>query len=156
MALFAAGTARAVCPVCTVAVGAGVGLLQYWGVDDTVAGVWVGALTVSVILWTNNWLEKKNIRFRWRDAIVALTYVVFVVLPLYWSGLMGHPFNKLWGMDKLLLGIVVGAATFYGAARWYTYLKKKNGGHSYFPFQKVVMPVVAVAVASLVFYIITR
>ncbi len=153
---FTAASAWAVCPVCTVAVGAGVGLSRYLGVDDTVAGAWIGALTVSVILWTNNWMEKRGWRFRFRDAIVALTYVVLVIAPLYWSEIVGHPFNTLGGVDKLMLGIGVGGAVFYGVARWYEYLKAKNGGRSYFPFQKVVMPVVALAVVSLFFYVITK
>ena len=34
--------AQAVCPVCIVAVGAGLGLSEYLGIDDTIAGVWIG------------------------------------------------------------------------------------------------------------------
>lgn len=35
--------AQAVCPVCTVAVGTGVGLSRWLGVDDTITGLWLGA-----------------------------------------------------------------------------------------------------------------
>lgn len=45
---------QAVCPVCTVAVGAGVGFSRYLGIDDTIAGLWIGALIVSVSMWTIN------------------------------------------------------------------------------------------------------
>lgn len=39
----------AFCPVCTIAVGAGVGIAEKFGVDDTIIGLWVGGLTVSLI-----------------------------------------------------------------------------------------------------------
>jgi hypothetical protein len=39
---------------------------------------------------------------------------------------------------------------------WYQILKKKNNGHAYFPFQKVVMPIVGLALMSVAFYFITH
>lgn len=156
VAFVVAQSAAAVCPVCTVAVGAGVGLSRWLGVDDTVTGTWIGALTVSLVMWTNSWLEKKGVRFFLRDAVVAAGYVGLVVLPLWWSDIIGHPFNTLWGVDKLFLGMFAGAAIFYVTALWYERLKTNNNGRSYFPFQKVVMPVAGVAIASLAFYLITR
>jgi hypothetical protein len=68
----AALPAKAVCPVCIVAVGAGLGLSQYLGIDDTISGVWIGGLTAAVAAWTINWFNKKNWSFgskSWRDVI---------------------------------------------------------------------------------------
>jgi hypothetical protein len=42
--LFFAETASAICPLCTIAVGAGVGLSRWIGVDDAVTGLWIGGL----------------------------------------------------------------------------------------------------------------
>jgi len=158
--LFAPGV-LAVCPVCTVAVGAGVGFSRYLGIDDTIAGLWIGALIVSVSMWTINWLEKKNLRFAYRGALVTAGYYLISVLPLFTlkiggETVMGHPFNKLWGIDKLLLGIIIGSLAFYGSAISYESLKKKNDGHAHFPFQKVAMPVAALLILSGVFYFVTK
>ncbi len=87
---------------------------------------------------------------------MTLLYLVLVVVPLYWSDIVGHPLNTLWNVDKLILGIAVGGGVFYGAVQWYAYLKARNNGRSYFPFQKVVMPLVAVALVSIAFYVITK
>ena len=54
----------AICPLCTIAVGAGVGLAQWLGVDDTATGIWIGGLTVSLIGWTIYWFDGKNIAFK--------------------------------------------------------------------------------------------
>jgi hypothetical protein len=148
--------AKAVCPICTVAVASGVGLSRYLGIDDTIAGLWIGGLTVSAIMWTINWLDLKGIRFLGRKPLVVLGYYAMIVAPLYWMGILGHPFNTMWGMDKLLLGIIIGSISFFTSGIWYYQLKRRNNGHSYFPFQKVVMPVSPLVILSLIFYYLVR
>lgn len=148
--------ALAICPVCTIAVGAGVGFAQYLGIDDSISGLWIGGLTVSMIMWTINWFNKKNWRFKGRKIITTLAYYAMIVIPLHYSKIIWHPYNTMWGMDKLLLGIGVGSVVFFVAALWYEDMKKKNGGHAYFPFQKVAMPVGGLALFSVLFYFLSR
>ena len=149
-------TALAICPICTVAVGAGVGLAKWLGIDDTITGTWIGGLTVSMTLWTINWLRGKKIKFKGLEITTAVGYYLLIVLPLYYSGTIGHPFNQLWGIDKLLLGIITGSIVFVLANNYYNFLKQKNNNHAYFPFQKVVMPVAGLAIMSAIFYLIIR
>jgi hypothetical protein len=150
-------TTYAVCPLCTVAVGAGIGLAQWFGVDDTISGLWIGGLVVSLIIWTIDWFNKRNIRFKGRKIITTLVYYMVLIAPLYYPlHIMGHPLNTLWGIDKLLLGIIIGSIFFLAGAIYYSYLKRKNHGHAYFPFQKVVMPVMPLVILSFVFYFITK
>ncbi len=151
-----ADSVSAICPVCTVAVAGGVGLARWLGIDDTVTGLWVGALILSVSLWTLNWMNKKNIRFKGDKIMIIAGYYLITVVPLYWSGIIGHTYNKLWGMDKLVMGIVAGSLIFFGSIKWYAKLKEKNDNHAYFPFQKVAMPVGFLAMFSIIFYIITK
>ncbi|MBD3244483.1 MAG: hypothetical protein GF335_00635 [Candidatus Moranbacteria bacterium] len=148
--------AIAVCPVCTVAVGAGVGLSRWIGIDDMISGVWIGGLTVTVIIWLLNWLKKKKIEFSFKNpTVISLTYLL-LILPLYWADIMGAPFNQFCGVDKLLLGILTGSLIFWLAIKLHYKLKKKNNNKSYFPFQKVVIPVLSLVILSLIFYIITK
>jgi hypothetical protein len=151
-----APAAQAICPVCTLAVGAGVGLSRYLGIDDTVTGLWVGGLIVSLIIWTLNWFDKKKIDFLARTIVTVLGYYILIIIPLYYTNIIGHSLNKLLGMDKLLVGIFFGSLLFYLASSWYDYLKRKNNNRPYFPFQKVVMPVSSLIIFSLVFYFITK
>ncbi|MDD4628678.1 MAG: hypothetical protein PHE68_04790 [Candidatus Peribacteraceae bacterium] len=151
-----AGKALAVCPVCTVAVAAGVGIAEELGIDDAITGLWVGGLTVSVTLWTVVWFEKKNIHFFLRDFWMALGYYMLVVLPLpyLFKDVIGSPKHMLWGVDKLLLGTGIGSVAFFLGADWYRRIKARRG-HAYFPFQKVVMPVAPLLILSFIFYYIT-
>ena len=146
----------AVCPLCTIAVVAGVGLSRYLGIDDTITGLWIGGATVSLILWTIDWFDRKNFRFIGRNFITAILYYSMIVLPLYYYDILGHPLNVLWGVDKLFLSLAIGSVVFFIGAIWYFYIKKNNDGHAYFPFQKVVMPIAPLIILSIVFYFITR
>jgi len=151
--------AKAICPVCIVAVGAGLGLSEYLGIDDTVAGLWIGALLMALSIWTINWFNKKNWSFgqkNIRDFVVFIFYYGLTIWPLFTQDLIGQKLNRLWGIDKLILGIILGSLLFVGVSSWYDYLKKKNNDHAYFPYQKVVMPISALLIASLIFYFLTR
>ncbi|MFH0969779.1 MAG: hypothetical protein V1804_04685 [Patescibacteria group bacterium] len=154
--LLFSSSAKAICPICTITVGAGVGLSRWLGIDDTITGIWIGALIVSSIMWTINWMNSKNIRFKGRKIIITAGYCLIILVPLYWKGIIGHYFNKIWGIDKLLLGIIIGSIVFLASALWYQNLKKKNNDKAYFPFQKVVMPVGFLAIFSAIFYFITK
>ena len=149
-------SAKAVCPVCTVAVTAGVGLSRWLGIDDTITSLWIGGLTVSMIIWTINWLDKKKIVFMGRKVLVVLMYYFFIYLGLKIPDLIGHPLNTYWGIDKLLLGIIIGSLGFILGAWIYYYLKAKNNDRAYFPFQKVVMPISPLIILSIIFYFLTR
>jgi len=150
--------ALAVCPICTIAVGAGVGLSRWLGIDDTITGLWIGGLTVSIITWTESWLEKKNIRFKGRIFVNIISYYSLIIIPLYYAKIIGNPINTLCicGLDKLLFGIIVGSFAFWFGASWYFYLKEKNNNHAYFPFQKVVMPISPLIILSIIYYFLTK
>jgi hypothetical protein len=151
-----APAANAICPVCTIAVGAGVGLSRWLGVDDVISGLWIGGLTVSMIMWTVNWLDKKNIKFKGRKILIAAAYYLLIVAPLYYSDIIGHPDNKLWGIDKILLGAALGSIAFFAGSMWYLNLKKKNNDRAHFPFQKVVMSITPILLLTLIFYFVTK
>ncbi len=147
--IITATTAKAIpCAVCTIAVGSCVGLARWLKIDDRITGIWVGALIVSLITWTIHYLDKKNIRFKGRKILTAILWYAFVIVPFYFTGLMGHPINKCWGIDKLLFGIILGSIIFVIANK----LLRK----SYFHLQKVIVPVNFLIIASLIIYLIIK
>lgn len=150
--------ARAICPVCVIAVTAGLGLSEYLGIDDTIAGLWIGGLLVSMIIWTIDWIDKKNYQLGnkdLRDILIVVLYYGLTFWPLWAKNLIGHPANRLWGVDKLILGTIGGSLIFVGMTIWYKKIKKRLG-RAQFPFQKVVMPVSSLLLGSLIFYFLTK
>jgi hypothetical protein len=150
-------SALAVCPVCTVAVGAGLGLARYFGIDDTVSGVWFGGLILSSSLWLINWLNTKRLSFPYKNLVIVVGFYAITLIPLYFWGMIGHELHILWGVDKLILGIGAGSLAFALGAGADKYLRtKKADGKAHFAWQKVILPVSLLLVTSLAFYLITK
>lgn len=149
-----AGAVKAVCPLCVVAVGAGLGLSEYLGIDDSISSIWIGAFLMTLIWWTLVELRKKNWGFKFDVVVIFLAYYLLTFIPLYYAGILGHPLNKIFGIDKIIFGTTLGTIiSLFG--HWFSvYLKKKNNGKVFFPYQKVVIPVVILILTSLIFYLL--
>ena len=52
--------ANPACPVCTIAVGAGLDIARRLGVPDSIVGLWAGALLTLLGYWMLKWMDKKN------------------------------------------------------------------------------------------------
>lgn len=142
----------AFCPVCTVAVAAGLGLSRYFKIDDLITGMWIGALMVSLTFWMFNWMKSKKVEPRYIYPLAALALYFITILPLYYTGIIGHPKNTFLGIDRLLDGMIAGSVLFVLALVNYNTLKRKNHNHSYFPFQKIAMPVGYILIGSLLIH----
>ena len=148
--------AAAVCPVCTVAVIGGLGLSRYLGIDDSITGIWIGGLMISLSFWLVEWAYKKFPKiekFNKNVAIVIsiLFWYAFTFVPLKYTNIMGHPLNKILGMDKLIFGSFVGSVVFL-IAIWADKKVRKMKGKQLFVYQKVVFPVATLIVTSLIMY----
>ena len=147
----------AVCPVCTLAVGTGVGICRYLGIDDLITGTWAGALLMSVSLWTINWLNSKNIRFHFRKILVIIFYYAITIIPLFFMDIIGQSGNAFClikdylYIDKFVVGVIAGTIVFSALSLLHLYLKKNHDNKSYFPFQKVILPLVGLIILSFIF-----
>jgi len=158
ISLFSAQKALAICPVCTVAVGAGIGLSRWFNIDDSITGLWLGGFLLSISLWTIDWLNRKKIRFFLKRFFVVLAYYAFAIVPLYYAKIIANPlaFVCSCANDKLLLGTIEGTAVFFFAVKLYEFLKQRNGNHAHFPYEKIVFPVALLAVFAIIFYLLTK
>lgn len=162
---------HAVCPVCTVAVGAGLGLARYVGVDDIVSGIWIGGLILSSSFWLSNWLNKKyfskhptlkfpfltslprEILMKWGHLPLLTSTIMYIIvlLPLWISQTIGHPFNTIFGIDKLIFGTILGSIIFLLAV-WADKKIREVKNKQLFVYQKVVLPVFSLIITSLLIY----
>jgi len=147
-------SAQAVCPICVVAIAGGLGLSRWLGVDDLVSSVWIGAFLLALVVWTLHWLRRRNWNFRFSGIVTFLFYYLFTFLGLYYAKIAGHPLNTVFGIDKIVLGSAVGTIVLALGLWLHSYLKKNHGDKSYFPYQRVVVPVVALLLTSLAFYLL--
>ena len=154
--LISVGFVSAVCPVCIIAVGAGVGILRAYGVDDLISGLWVGALLLSISLWTIDYMQRKKWTFKFFKPIVHILYFVLTILFLYLYKIVGHPDNSLFGMDKLVMGTAIGVVIMILAVMSDVALRKQNDGRVVVYYQKVLIPLAYLISASLAMFFIIR
>ncbi len=143
-----------VCPICTIAVAAGVGLFRAWGIDDVLTGIWIGALIVSSIMWMIDYFNRKNIHFLFRKILIIISFYTIFIWPLYKWNIMGLPNNLTFGMDKILFGIIIGTIIFILAVLSDSYLRKINEQKLVIKYQKVIIPLVYLIIASIITYLL--
>lgn len=141
------------CPVCTVTVVAGLGISRLLGIDDLITSIWIGGFILSFSFITLDWINKKWPRIKiskFKVPFIALFYALTIGF-LKVDGSIGIKGNKLWNLDKILLGIIIGTAAFF-LGIWADKFERVKFKKIFFPFQKVVFPVLGLIIASLVFY----
>ena len=135
--------ANPACAVCTVAVGASLEVARRYGVDDSVVGVWAGALLALLGYWLILWFEKKNWNFIGRNLLLMVISVGSIGFMYLGEFKYSPKVIGIFYLDPLLFSTVLGALTFIYVSKFYQWMKARNGGHAHFPFEKVLLPVTA-------------
>ena len=139
------------CPLCTAAVGTGIVVTRFYGVDDAIVGIWIGAFIVSTALWLNKAIKKKFIPLQ--ELLLIILALASTIIPLYLAGLIGNMPSKLFGVDKLLLGILAGSlATYLGF--FVSNIIKKKREKVLFPFQTIILTLAFLLLSSAIFWLI--
>ena len=99
--------ANPACPVCTIAIGAGLDIARRLGVPDSVVGLWAGAMLTLLGYWTLKFMDKRGWYFRGRNLIVILLSVAMIGFA-YISAVKYHPVSicGMFVMDPVLFGTI--------------------------------------------------
>ncbi|MBI3033661.1 hypothetical protein HYY72_00695 [Candidatus Woesearchaeota archaeon] len=162
--LLALPAVHAHCPLCTAAVGTAAVTANYLGLDPSIIGIFIGAFGISTGLWIG--LKLKRFIPMQAPLIVigsfALTVLPLLALipetayiPVLVAGSPGSTLNRVYWMNKLLLGSIIGGvASLLGF--WIHTRIKSIRGKVLFPFQGVAITVAILLSASLAMYLIMR
>lgn len=148
--------AQAICPMCTFAVGAGLGVSRWLGIDDIIPAIWIGALAFSSGLWLAGWVKQKDWNIPKKEWLAAFSFHLLLIPTLYALGIAGNPLNTLWGVDKIMLGVVVGTITFGLSGATDKYLRSINEEKVFIYYQKVILPMLYLSVVSFIFHLIVN
>ncbi len=145
------------CPLCTGATIIGVGITRSLGWDDSIVGVFVGAMIVSSALWANNLLKKKNVGGNTILRITSITLATFVLtfLTFYYAGLFGLGNTyRIFGVEKIVFGTLSGSFVSLIAFWISSNIKKKNNGKPKFNYQTIMLTFGGLIINALLFYLI--
>lgn len=155
--------AEAHCPLCTGALGAGAAAAKYYGLDESIIGVLIGAFGVSIGLWIARSIKKEYFRFQ-SAAIVLLSFILTLLpllgiskesiyLPIFITGGPGTILNKVYWINKTLFGGIIGGIATIFAFWLHIYIKKING-KVLFPYQGIAFSVAILLLVSTSLYFI--
>jgi len=155
------------CPLCTTGAAVGVGVARAYGVDDSIVGLFLGALIISSALWFNRWLKKKT-NFPFQEFLIVIASFLLFVIPFYYSGLItGFAIVKtspehhsilglgIFGIDKLLTGIIIGFLAVWWGFRLSDSIKEKKG-KVLWPYQSISFMFIILAILTLIFWLIIK
>ncbi len=140
--------ALAQCPVCIVTVGGGMLIAKKLGIDDLLVSIWISALNTAISFWL---APKLKTKFLNNGHILAAILLVTTLAYFYFTDQTGGA--TLFGVDKIVLGQILGLIAMATGNHFYLFIKKRLG-HTPFPYAKVVFPVTSVLTITLVFYLI--
>ncbi|MEK6904401.1 MAG: hypothetical protein AABW87_02290 [Nanoarchaeota archaeon] len=159
---FVLPSAYAHCPLCTGAVVAGAAGAKYLGLDVTIIGIFVGAFAISLGLWVS---RKIKSYFKYQSlVIIILSFILTVVpvmpyvndlvpVPVLLTGGAGSLLNKVYFVNKLLLGSIIGAVVTFIGYLLHLLIKVRHG-KVIVPFQGVVITMLLLLLASVPVYFI--
>ncbi len=146
------------CPLCSAATGAAVAVTRWYGIDDLIVGTFIGGFMISTAAWFNNILKKKKRKdyIPFQYGILILSSIVLTVLTFYLAGLLGNtnPSFRIFGIDKILVGMLFGSVVSLVAFKLHGILKSNNGNKSYLPFQVIIVTIALLSFTSLIYYLV--
>lgn len=148
--------ALAFCPVCVVGTGAGIGFFRWLGVDDSIIGLWTGGFFLSSAILINNFLIKKNKKFKFQLFFVLLALYLPLVLFLYGKSGFLNPYNEIFGISKIIFGIILGSILLALSPFLNELLKKQNQGKVFISHQKVLISITSLLIFSFIFYLFIK
>lgn len=147
------------CPICSVGVVVSLGLSRWLKVDDSITGLWAGALLLVLTYWTVVWIYKKLAK-KPRAIIypiVLAAYWLLTFLPLYWTDVISNVnCLKFFGINRLVFGSLLGIVITLLAIWLENAIRKPQGGKVLFHYQKVIIPLGVLLITSFVLNILCK
>ncbi len=136
------------CPVCILTVGGGLIIAKKLGIDDLLVAIWISGLNTAIGFWAASSIKKKILS---NPILWSLTFFTMAIIYLSYTNQLGHANNKLWGIDKVFLGMTIGLLTFFVAVFIDKLIRYKNKGKVLFNYQKVIIPVTCLSIITILF-----
>ena len=143
------------CPVCTVGVAAGLGLSRWLKIDDAISGLWIGALILALAIWFWRWLYQKKAQKPFSALLLlVVAFWLLTFLPLNYAGIL-EDCRPLWGMNRLILSSIIGVLVALLGILLDKDIRGGKKGKAAFPYQKVVLPLTLLLLASLMMALVS-
>ncbi|MBI2103711.1 hypothetical protein HYT59_01760 [Candidatus Woesebacteria bacterium] len=147
-------SAFAHCPLCVAGAAGGLTLARIFGIDDSITGVWIGALIGATSFWAEKFVYKRIKIFPLSilRQILYFTFFALTIASFYQLNLVVK-MGDIFGVHKLTFGMIAGGVLFYLVDLVNDYVIKKNA-KVLFPYQRIVVSLGSMVALSIGIYIL--
>ncbi|MGC8651048.1 MAG: hypothetical protein ACP5RX_00215 [Minisyncoccia bacterium] len=136
-------------PLCAVGIAGGLWLSRLLGINDLTLGLWIGALILSLSVQINKFLFKRKKNFPFSFWVIFILTIILSFLPIWhqldWS-------NLFCGLPRVIAGTILGMLILFISDLINNFLIKKfHQNKVYFPYQRVIVPIVVLIIVSFIF-----
>jgi hypothetical protein len=134
-------------PLCPIGIAGGLWLSRILGINDLTLGLWIGALILSIAVQINKYLVKKRKDFPLSFWTILILLWLLSFIPI-WSKLDWN--NLFCGLPRVVSGSILGMIVL-ALSDWLNnwFLKKYHKGKVYFPYQRVIVPLIFLVIATI-------
>lgn len=142
------------CPVCIVTVGGGLLIAKKLGIDDLLTALWISGLNTAISFWFVSFIKKPKIL---KNPLIW-TVIMFVSTLIYFATTkqMYHKNNTFLHIDKVFVGLVMGAVVWLLGIGIDRLVRKYNHGKVLFFYQKVIIPLFILLATTGLFAILIK
>jgi len=142
-------------PICAIGITGGFVFSRWLGIDEIVLGIWLGALLLSLSIQINKYFIKKNIIFPFSFWLVFIFLLLTTYLPLKNKFEFGWDVpNNFCGFPRIIFGAALGIIVFCLIDKINNWLIQKNNNKVYFYYQRVIVPISGLILASVIIQIL--
>lgn len=127
------------CPVCVITVGGGLLIAKKLGIDDLLVSIWISGLNTAIAFWIASFTKNKLFKNAY---ILSSIFYLLTIIYLWYSKQL---------INKVSLGLTVGLVVFFLAMLTDKALRQKKNGKILFYYQKIIIPLVYLLIATLIF-----
>ncbi len=136
------------CPVCIVTVGGGLLLAQKFGIDDLIVTLWISGLNTAVSFFLADKVKKPVLNSPYFWSILLYLSTLAYLFTTNQAGIG----NNFLGIDKSFFGLSLGMLLFFASAWIDKFIRQKNNGKVLFFYQRVIIPVTILVIATIITY----
>ena len=136
-------------PVCAIGIASGLGISSWLGISDITLGLWIGALILSASIQFDIFLNKKGKSFPFSFWVIFLSSWVLSFLPIL-INLDKYTSCVICGFPEVICGSIVGILILFLIDKVNLFVIDKHDKKVYFYYQKVIIPIIGLIIASII------
>lgn len=125
------------CTLCVMTIGGGLMIARNLGISEYIVAVWMSALNTAIAFYLSSVIKNRILGSKF---LLAALFYLTTYLYLY---------NTNQANGEVFSGMSIGAGSFFAAYFLEKYLRNRNKRSGIFPFQKVIIPILFLILASL-------